>query len=106
MTPQSSLGMGNADTGFGASGSNLYNNISSAGVPEEVPQQAQTPKEPNPSEQFIIQFGSTFTPFLKFMESYPQSSPKADAVKKAVENWMSDVAAQLPQNQGGESSSL
>lgn len=106
MTPQGSLGMqGNAGM-LSDNSASLYNSISSAGAPEQLPQESMQPTEPSPAEKFIIQFGSVFTPFLKFMESYPQASPQADDVKKSIEKWMSAVSGQLPQGQGGESTSL
>lgn len=106
MTPQSALMSSGNLNSSGGNPNQLYQSISSAGVPQENAEQPTTPVEQNnPAEMFIQRFGSVFTPFQTLMESYPQASKEAEDVKKALSNWASAVTGQLSQQPqaGGES---
>lgn len=93
----SSFGMGNPTPQAG-NPSQLYNNISSQGMPSSgSSEESQEPKgqKDTPAEIAIQRFKGVFDSFeeLTKMPEYSAASDEADAVKKAMENWLNAVVA-------------
>ena len=92
-----------------ASPSTAYNSISSAATPSDSGMDSvQKPKE-SPVEQLLAKFSSAFNAFTELtgIPDYAGATDEANAVKKAMNQWLSAVADKLPSTQnapnGGES---
>lgn len=114
MTPQSSMPMGNPRSSTSGNPNNLYNSISSQGMPEQENslEQSQETKEESPAESVITEFKQTFDAVnaLITKPEFQMASKEADLVKRALQNWLETVvtavsvpAGQTQQLAGGES---
>ena len=98
MTPQGMLGAPTATT---PANTNLYNQVSSAGV--STPEQSQQqPQMESLVEKATKRFGAVFQQFVALTESYPGADKEAQAVKDAMANWHLRVANMI--NESGQNS--
>jgi hypothetical protein len=98
MTPYPQTGMRNPTENNAGSSAQLYNSVSSSGVPVESSQeQSQQPVEQNPAEAAIAKFSETFNIVDSMLQQpeFQAATKEADLVKRAMQNLLEAVVGKL-----------